>query len=170
MRTASRYFFGGEMNLNKQSWYVRWFFWSLDILDKFVGCDTWRYQKGTNLCHFMRVILIYAPLVLVLHLALYGAAIGVVTVLPVYLFGWGSYGKTLGFVAAGVFIWFVTQAILERRKITGQESIVAQSPKVVQASSAGPTFWQVVGEWLRAKKAKVCPLIAFNDSKGVTNV
>lgn len=155
------------MDLNKQSWYVRWFFWSLDILEEFVEYDSSRYESGTNLCHFVRVVFAYTPLALALNLAFYAAAISVVTVWPVYLFGWGSYFVTLGFIGGAGLLCLVAYWLWNS---SGNERVErAASP----AADSEPTFRQVVWEALVAKKRKVCPRITFYDRqsvpKGVAN-
>lgn len=66
------------MNLSKDLWYTRLFFWCLEVCDiftKYRKSLRQRYRNGTNLCHFMRVILIYTPLILLAHLVIYGSII-----------------------------------------------------------------------------------------------
>lgn len=48
-----------EVNLRKDRFLERLFSWSLDVWLKFKNSyydDSWRYENGTNLCHFIRVI------------------------------------------------------------------------------------------------------------------
>lgn len=157
------------MDLNKQSWYVRWFFWSLGVLEEFVEYHTYEYRNGTNLCHFVRVVFAYAPLALVLNLAFYAAAVGVVTVWPVYLFGWGSYLTILGFVGGVGLVYLVGCWLWSLR--SDQE--VTKEEAASSAVDPEPSFSQVVWEAVVAKKRKVCPLIRFYDQqdvpKGVAN-
>jgi len=64
------------MDLNITKWYVRLFFWSLRIWNKFWSdySDTYGYEEKTNLCHFVKVIFVLTPVrFTLLRLTLYPA-------------------------------------------------------------------------------------------------
>lgn len=154
------------MDLNKSKWYVRWYFWSLGICEEFRDNHSliWNAEKdGTNLCAFMRVILIYAPLILLLHAIVYAAALAVITVLPIWLFGLMSYGLVVGAIAlliilVALAINLVGELLDKRRtRIDAQE----QAVKTTSADATDPSFVRVLGRWVVAKKRKVCPLLTF---------
>lgn len=155
------------MDLNKRSWYVRWFFWSLGILEEFAEYPVHHYYDGTNLCHFVRVVFAYTPLALALNLVFYAAAFSVVTVWPVYLFGWGSYFVTLGFVGGVGLLYLVARWLWNSGRDERTEKVAPP------AADSEPTLRQVVWEALAAKKRKICPLVRFYDRqdvpKGVAN-
>lgn len=158
-----------DMHLNKDSWYVRWYFWSLGICEEFSdNCSlTDRAEnRGTNLCAFMRVILIYAPLILLLHAIVYAGAIATITVWPIYLFGLKGYilgvSAVVGLVILVFLVINLVWLLLDRRKtrIAAQQ----QAAKPTNADAANPGFFHIVRQWVVAKKQKVCPLITFDES------
>lgn len=153
------------MNLNKSKWYVRWYFWSLGICEEFLerGMQRDAELDGTNLCAFMRVILIYTPLILLIHAIVYASALATITLWPIHLFGLKGYGLIVGRIAVLiVLIILVTNLVgwlLDKR----QARILAQGQeaKPTNANTAGPGFARVLGRWVVAKKRKICPLITF---------
>ena len=92
------------MELNRALWYVRWFFWSTDIIEKFTDSRFCAYQtrERTNLCFFVQAMLMYAPLILLLHAVFVVAAIASVTAWPIYLYGVIGYAWIVGVIAAMV--------------------------------------------------------------------
>lgn len=147
------------MNLRSGSWYVRLFHACLYVWASFKYFDEWdrekfteRHAKQTNLCFFVRTIVVWTPLVLVLHVAVYGAAVTVLAVAPIYLFGVGGYGKTLLVLA------------IVAATIAGVVALIrwAESrPRKPEPMQVGVSATDVVLEWLAAKKAKICPTITF---------
>ena len=157
------------MNLNKDKWYVHWYFWSLGICEQF--SDNFRLIdraeiRGTNLCAFMRVIIIYAPLILLLHAIVYAAALATVTVWPIYLFGLKWYGIGVGALVALVLTIIVVVKLViwllrkREEKIEAQEQLA----KPTNDNPTGPSFLRIVGQWVMAKKRKICPLITFAEN------
>jgi len=155
------------MDLNKSKWYVRWYFWSLGICEEFRDHHGLIYQaenRGTNLCAFMRVIFIYAPLILLFHAIVYVAALATITVLPIKLFGLKWYGVGVGAVAGLILLvllvvnlvmWLLDKWWLARVNAQGQEA------KPTNTDAASPGFVHVLWQWVVAKKQKLCPLITF---------
>ncbi len=151
------------MELDANRWYVRLFFWAVNIWDEFKGgYEVYEVQRrGTNLCFFGRTTFFSAPLVLLLHVALIIAAVLALTVLPVRLFGVWPYILWLIRIALGIavtvgLIW-ATKAIVHYRVIAA----AAKLPKI----KTGPSFWEILWEWLVAqkKKIKICPQITFKN-------
>ena len=160
-----------QMQLDSSRWFVRWYFWSQGIWDEFSDrSDLWRVEeKGTNLCHFMRVTLVWAPLVLLLNIAVYGAAIASLTVVPVVLFGFTFYLSLIGALATiALIVWAIKRdrtTTPERQPLetrTRATEPVVEKPRV----GAGPGFWKTLWLYLVAVKAKVCPTITFNGAEG----
>ncbi|HEX5774856.1 MAG TPA: hypothetical protein VFY28_02755 [Candidatus Paceibacterota bacterium] len=170
------------MDLDKRQWYVTWFFVSLAVLDKFRGRTWWdsdldRYKNGTNLCHFIRVILLWTPLVYALHILVYGTAIAILTYWPIRLFGFNGYIATIigivTFVVVVVGAAFALQGLVsllayirsnqheravERAKQESDKDVPAPQPAKVRH---GPSFGEVLWSYLVAAKQKVCPIINF---------
>ena len=168
------------MNLNRNVWYVHLFFWSLGIWGAFRDND-YRYDRlraeegGTNLCFFIRVTVVYMPLVLLLHASLVAIAVASLTALPIYLFGGIAYGWILVYIAmvAGTF-WGAGVALryAERRK-SAQVKVVElkheeqPAPKAAEVPK-GPGFFEVLWAYLVVAKKKICPLITFLGPKEVS--
>lgn len=154
------------MHLNKNSWYVRWYFWSLEICCQFLdnGNMMWRAeQKGTNLCAFMRVIIIYAPLILLLHAIVYAGALAAITIWPIYLFGLKGYGLGMGALVALVALIVGIVLLVMWLNKTRKARTANQGQKIKQTAvnSIDPGFFRIMGRWVVAKKRKICPLITF---------
>lgn len=156
------------MKLDKNTWYVKWFFWSLGICEEFLE----RYDlqknalgKGTNLCFFVQCVLFYAPLIVVLNLGSYIAALAVVTVVPIYYFGFTAYLWILGVLGALIALVYLCgfrlPDYLEKRKEK------KSGEKNNKQDSANPSFRKLIFAWLGAKKQKVCPTINFVNEQGV---
>lgn len=167
------------MELNRSFWYVRLFFWSLGIWRAFRE-DDYRYDRsrveksGTNLCFFIRVMVVYMPVVLLLHAAFAAVAVASLTALPIYLFGGITYGWTLTAIAVVIgTIWGVKVALQraarrERTQVKFVEHKQETRPAAeVTEAPRGPGFFEVLWAYLVAAKKKICPSIAFLAPKEV---
>jgi len=154
------------MDLNRNKWYVRWYFWSLGIVDEFCdrGDNSKHFEKaGTNLCAFMRMIMVYAPLILLFTAIVYAAGIASVTVLPIYFFGLKGYGIILGAIV--VLVLGICLAMMVYNSLTKKRLAKEQMAKPADTDATNPSFFRVVWQWLVAKKQKVCPLVTFVQDK-----
>jgi membrane protein implicated in regulation of membrane protease activity len=159
-------------NLNPNLWYVRWFFWSTEILDEFTGRNRiWdRRHHGTNLCQFIRVTLVWCPLVLLLHSIMYGAAVFALTVTPVYLFGGYFYACIIGAIVALICMifgikWFNRRRYERERRSPRKRDLERERAELVVVAK-DPDFFEVLGAYLAAKKQKVCPMMTFATETG----
>lgn len=165
------------MELNHSVWYVRLFFWSLDIWNSFR--DDYRYdrsrveERGTNLCFFMKVVFFYMPLVFLLHAVFAAAAIASLTALPMYLFGGIVYGWTLVAITAVIgAIWVVKMEMRQAALRKAQVELVRRKREKQLATEGtkkprSPGFFEVLWAYLAASKKKICPLITFPTPKEV---
>jgi uncharacterized membrane protein len=166
------------VDLDKRKWFVNWFFLSLAVLDKFRGGwgdSEYRYRKGTNLCHFVRVILLWTPLVVVLHLALYAAALAALIALPIYWFGLSGYlGTVVGlvvFAALVVLVSFVVAGVGKGMAYVARQSRANRQKREAQAASKpapekkGPSFGEVLWQFAVATKRRVCPVLNFKTAE-----
>ena len=150
---------------------MRLFFWSLGIWQAFRKYDS-RYdrgyveEKGTNLCFFFRVILVYMPLVLLVHGALVVAAIASLTAVPIYLFGARGYGWTVGVTIAVIgTVWGLA---LCARCIYHPKVGFTESRKALiqpEKTPLPPNFFDVLWAYIVSTKQRICPLIMFNVPK-----
>lgn len=157
-----------KMTLNERLWYVRLYFWSASICDEFTeGGMEWRArERGTNLCQFLRVIVVYMPAILLLHVALYGGAITAITAVPIYLMGMVWYFAVAGAVALIIGIVYAIKWYrrIQLRGAARNEAGTETKPAPVATPqpATSPSFGSIVWQWLVAQKQRVCPLINFN--------
>ena len=157
-----------DVNLSKDDWRARMFFWSLDIWEEFfqlyTGCG-----ERTNLCHFVRVICVWMPLVLILHLALAAAAIMGVTVLPITLFGWTVWMVMAAIVSLIIGGIVIKQAIARRPRARRVEALPEKPPMLDEThhrqprkrKPEGPSTWSIIWTWVVAQKQRGCPPVNF---------
>lgn len=141
------------MNLPKDAWYVRLFHACLYLWATFSNMECYdrpafirEHEHRTNLCFFVRTIVVWAPLTIAVNLLAYGAAIGAVIGLPIYYWGLGGVAIRFGAIALGLGIVAVLVALA--RRYAGQEVPV-------------PSAVYVASEWVRARKESICPTITF---------
>lgn len=154
------------MELNPERWYVRLFFWSLGIWDEFTEKDNVSTVKkqGTNLCFFIRVIVLYMPVAFLANVGAWVVFVGSFTVAPVHYFGGKRYLLTL--LAVALLVALIIGLKWSSRKV--RESAwfgattrgAASSPKAYYVDP-GPGFWQLVWLYVVAGKKKFCPSIRF---------
>ena len=151
------------MELNRDKWYVRWYFWSLGICEEFRDDHYLQRdakENGTNLCAFMRVVLVYTPLILLFTAIAWTAALVTITVLPIWLFGFKGYGIGVGaLVALCIFVYLTITLVVWLKDKRESKALAQEQTTNIDATS--PSFVRVLGRWVVAKKRKVCPLIAF---------
>ncbi len=134
----------------------RWFAWSLDVIERFsVRSDdeppTDYLAKGTNLCHMMRVLLIWAPLIFAIEAVGTVAALYMLIVWPIRLVGLSDFfwdlGIRLGIVALAALVIYICTL-----------------PKVVvtEPIQQGIRLGELFGEAILAQKRKICPFVTFD--------
>ena len=157
------------LQVSPASWHARLYLWSHAIWYQFWHKDNLDWydnnRRNTNVCYYLRAMLVYMPLVILLHAALFAAAVWVTIVLPVHLFGFSGIGKTMVItllVAIGVSImvglvygtWRWSDAIADARR-EHTRNIHEQGEL---------TFWEVVGAWISGVKHRICPLVTVMDA------
>ena len=139
------------------------FFWSLGIWNEFTERNeayhvAWR---GTNLCHFVRVICLYLPLVFLLYVGTLAATMFTLIVLPIELFGGSAY---VLIVVSATFVTVLIIAAVRHRRVARErrwESVPTRAP----SSPRRPSFVSVVWQGIVATKRHVCPLITFAERR-----
>jgi len=134
----------------------RWFAWSLDVIERFsVREDNETppdyLATGTNLCHMMRVLLVWVPLIFLIE------TVGVLASL--YL----------------LFVWPIKRVGLEsfifdlciRLGVVGIVSLIvwiSTWPRVVVTETVqqGIRLTALFGEMILAQKRKICPFVMFD--------
>jgi len=154
------------MDLNITKWYVRLFFWSLRIWNKFWSdySDTYGYEEKTNLCHFVKVIFVLTPLVLMLHAVLYLGAVFVLVVLPMHYFGWGRYFSAMGVLLGCVLSLVLVVLAIRAFDKTKRDQEKTRPPRPYASKERRPRepgILQIISAWLAARKKQICPIINF---------
>lgn len=151
------------MEFQDNSRQARLFFWSLGIWDEFTEKESqWLFGRGTNLCHFVRVICFYMPLVFFLHLLLVAAAIFLIVVLPFIWFGWKNIGIVTGggsIIIIAIVAVFVLVGWLRSHK-PATASKIDRQPVASQATKE-PGFLKIIWLWAVAVKKRICPEVHF---------
>lgn len=133
----------------------RWFAWSLKIL-RMASIDDAEHppkdylSEGTNLCHMMRVLLIWAPLAIAFNFFTFAFWAFVLVVWPIYRLGvpmWSWYSLAYAVVALlGCFIyWIATRPKIEVNPTPNRAATISS---LILASVV-------------AQKQKICPFISF---------
>lgn len=139
----------------------RWFAWSLDVFERFnVRPDDDPPKDylahGTNLCHMMRVLLIWAPLIFLIEAVGTLTALYFLIVWPIRLVGLSSFfwdfGIRLAVIGvASIVIWICTWPRVS----------------VTEPVQQGIRLTALFGEAILAQKRKICPFITFNRKEQV---
>lgn len=142
------------MTLNRKRWLVRWFFWSLGIVDEFTdGYRTRRIEEsGTSLCFFFQTIVVFAPLVLLAQAVFWTLLVAAVMGAPIAWFGLWSYLGVVGVIAIiGAALWGINEWQNYRRDTRHDRCRADEEPSDASLAVS----------WFRAVKTRVCPLITF---------
>lgn len=152
------------MQLNLQTWYVQWFFWSLRVLDRFCKTANGRrnfsseekYYHGTNICHFFRTLLL-GNLIAAVTLATYGLLLWAI-ILPFLLFPLVSVGKTVLIVLAMLTTVALTMFII----IGGARGVNHVIQRLnTRPVNTQPGFWKLLIHYIVSIKQQFCPIIQF---------
>ena len=157
------------MQVNSDQWYVKWFLWNCNILDRWLnpGYASRRVEramnKGTDLCTFFRTILL-GTLVVLLNLAVWAWVAFVMLVMPFLLFNVTTVAMTVG-----LFVVLFAAAMLVATAVVGAPEAIRwvarkTSSAVKKAPQRAPTFLQVFGRYLIGVKQRFCPTITIKDN------
>lgn len=111
-------------------------------------------NKGTDLCHLMRTILITTPAIILIELAAVVFTALALFIVPYNLFG--TKGPITSVVVIGSLFGIVLITFLIRDISEGMNKSSSDTPKP-------PTFMNLVGTYLHAKKSRICPLVRFKE-------
>lgn len=160
------------MNLPSNVWYVKVFRVALFLWASFRFGEDYtrdgfeaRHANRTNLCFFVRTILVWGPLALAAQIFAYGAALSALTVAPIYLFGGGTIGRLLLYVAGAGLLTTGLVAIVSWVDRKAKERAKTRPKKLEVLADESQSAWSVFVEWLAAHKAKVCPTITFTGAE-----
>ena len=149
------------MQLNETQWHVRWFRWNQRVLDRFADRDEdlslYLTRRGTNLCTYMRTILL-GTVVSVLSIG-WWMLLAAFAMMPFWAFGLLGVGIGLSIVAMfiGVIIavvWLAGQGI--------PNVVITVRGMFVPGDGQPVGMLACVYQWIRACKQRICPIITFS--------
>jgi len=145
------------ITLDANTWHARLYFWSLDLVGEFSEYSYGdRFKESTNLCHYVRTICFYMPLILLVNILFCLSVLFTFVVLPIYLFSF------TGYLSAVVFVLGVVLVVLTYKKSKAfMETTRGVKPKQM-SSKKEPGFATLMLGWVVAVKKKVCPIINFD--------
>ena len=150
------------MDINKESFMGKLFFWALGICEKFTGSHLeCKYHSQTNLCHFVRVVFVYAPIILLLQILFWAGAITCLIVVPTQLFGFIGFLKSTGLILLLITLSTIVPLLIFVLVPEGYKKAGNWFHDIKYGKNA-PTFWTIMSEWVKAKKQKICPIIRFS--------
>ena len=138
------------MNLNTNLWYVKIYFWCLDVWDEFRdGCSN---RERTNLCQFIRTY-VYAPVAIFANIATWGYVAYVMLYYPLTRFGMvGTVSGYLTVLLVVLVVWHWTKL--------AEKSSSSVRPKRIRANE-DPRFIDLCWTFVVSVKSNLCPLITF---------
>lgn len=158
------------MQVISDQWYVRWFLWNCQIMDRFLNHT--RHQtraeralrRGTDLCTFFRTILV-GSLIVLLSLSLYLYILGVFFVAPFLLFNITTVAMTVGFVVAVVAGAFALVVVVMGTPEAVKWAARKTRSAVEAAPHKAPSFLQVCYRYILGIKQRFCPTITIRSKE-----
>jgi len=168
-----------EMKIKKNAWHVHVYKASVKLWCRFTGNKEWEYMDHPNLCTYIRMMTVYAPIIIGLHLA--------VLLSPFWVSAWVASvypdsGVAGGFSAVWAVVWRVLAvgvgiiALLfavfafdefigsglkkkwkERREQRREAVLLLKTEQEIELSA-----WQVFAQWAQDRHEKICRQIKFS--------
>jgi hypothetical protein len=160
------------VELNPNLWHVKLYFWSLDVWDAFQETHTDRHRS--NLCQYIRTILVLMPVALVVNICFWLYLLYVLIYYPVTRFGVVGTGTCYLVVALMTGVSWLRSRMKEKRakRRHDERSTYPQATRVSSSDTTddeqgdrGPGFIEMVCVYLVAMKQKVCPIIEFKSGR-----
>lgn len=152
------------MQIRSNTWHARLYFEYLRMIKGFTARPhsfLRKYENTSNLCHYIRVLTIYGPLVVGSHLFTLSAVAFSFFLLPIQLFGISGFLTTTLVILiicsiVIAFCWVLIKGIdayMDWRK---------SKPKKIKKEKTGDSAFRVALTYIKeVKKNKLCPLISF---------
>lgn len=138
--------------LNPEQWHVRLFYACAKLSDKFfVRSTRVAEQDQSNFCQYVRVIIITAPIIILLHIAFVSLIIYTFVIYPIESFGLG--------------IWTVAMSIIFGL-IFGIKQWVRNQPSFIEPIKKQKKvgFLKLIFSFIVALKHNACPVIIIEKS------
>lgn len=146
------------MKIDTNSWHYKLYVFNCQLVSAWTGYEQFYmepdHQRRIGLCPYARMLLIWGPLIMSSYLAMVLVVIGCLIVFPILINGVIGISWFFGtmFTIAGVI--YLTSRFLEKR-----DHLRKETPRVVKENDDSPSFWQIVKEYIKACKLKICPIM-----------
>lgn len=140
------------MTIERDSEICRLYLWSLGLCEEFSGHNKDALREKTNLCHFVRTIVVYMPLIILSELCVWCAVLFATIIQPIRLWGFGGYSGTL------VIIALTVGAIYGVIRFASYLEDLPPRPRRTRSKSQTRL---VLEAYVHAKKQRICPLISI---------
>ncbi len=178
-----------------RDWHVAWFRECLRIIDTFtqqsvlLGHD-WRdttnnqatFEKGTNLCHYVRVMMVWGPGIIFLHLLTVGLVMGALFFMPLQAMGSSNYLTLCSIVTAAGILMFGCYQLADWADTTGVGGRFGdwldlrigdpayrasrRTKKYLRFNDrGGVSIWSLIWTFIVTLKRQVCPLIKIKEKE-----
>lgn len=162
------------MNISENSWHYWLYKLGVSFWCKFTGNHEWEYTGYANLCTYIRVITVYLPIMIGLHMIVYLSPIWVpfwvYSIYPTsHVGGWIA----LGFIALAILVFVslviavgllievvipgAIKKIAEAQESRREKALLLEATQEQEASA-----WQILTQWLRDRHEKICRKINFS--------
>lgn len=156
------------LNLNPKSWHARLYRWTQVSWDRFMfrGNTDESDHTTTNLCLFIRALVLKLPLLVGLYLAAAYYAVFVIFLYPMSTVGGGSYLEFLlwlsiiiiGIFAAGALIGFFMKGLSKIGEVK------AERDAEIEAGRRSPGMWMLLKRWVKDKHDHICTTIRITNN------
>lgn len=143
------------LNIREKTWHAKLFRFTINLISKFAGKEylKWKFEGSTNICHYIRTLVVYLPLLLLAHIVPVIYLIYVVFFYSIQTFGIVNIIATLAVIVLSSLA--VCIAMLGLFKLFEMTEIFEY--KISRPDS----FWNVSKEFIVANKTKFCSKISF---------
>ncbi len=178
-----------------RDWHVAWFRECLKIIDAFTyqtappGANYKNYsnnravfEKGTNLCHYIRVSAVWGPGIIFLQLLTVSMVMGALFFMPLQVFGLGGYLTSIGVVAILATLVFGIYCLVDWAETTKSGKRLGdwldrwvgdpifradlRTRKYLRFNNReGVSIWSMVWTFIVTMKQQVCPLINIKEDE-----
>jgi hypothetical protein len=163
------------MKLNKSSWHYKVYAFNSQMVAKLGDeHDFYEYPhhgRIIGLCPYMRMIMIWGPLVFLCNLVPLIAAVGAFIVLPVTTIGAVSQlivvATIVGFIVAACLIIgganYLAGRLGDMQELRTEQQEKTRLESAANGVTPPETFWSLLVSYITSLKTKVCPVLELDD-------
>ena len=158
-----------DLEVLSTSWHYKLYCFCAKTWFQFLGTD-WKYnhwREHTNLCFYIRVILVWAPLMIMTHLMLLGAFVFTFWWYPQNMFGLGSFYTVMGIILVIIALVVGFVYLIDSVKVSLSEREKPDHHKKSAAFRFGKSilsFLKLVWCWLEDAKKGICSEITVKEA------